>query len=66
MNATGRSKGTRENGEFERARVEAKSFEKVQRDRASRTVAGHSIDAEDCGSLLSMLGLREETAPAKS
>ncbi|OZM70332.1 hypothetical protein CFN78_25765 [Amycolatopsis antarctica] len=46
-------------GEFERARAQAKSFENIQRDKASRTVAGHSIDAEDCSSLLAMLGLHD-------
>ncbi|HEY3750937.1 MAG TPA: hypothetical protein VGL80_17245 [Pseudonocardiaceae bacterium] len=29
----------------------------IQNARATRTVAGHAADAEDCGQLLAMLGL---------
>jgi hypothetical protein len=46
-----------EQGQFAKARANAELHEDIQRGRAMHTVAGHSIDAEDCRHLLSMLGL---------
>lgn len=46
-----------EQGEF----AEARAAERAETERLStlavRTVAGHSLDADDCAALLSMLGL---------
>jgi L-arabinose isomerase len=44
-------------GQFAKARADAEVREDIQRGRAVHTVAGHSVDAEDCRRLLSMLGL---------
>jgi hypothetical protein len=46
-----------DDGPFARARAEAVRKENIQKARAVHTVAGHSLDAEDCRHLLSMLGL---------
>jgi hypothetical protein len=46
-----------EHGQFAKARALAKIDNNIQRGRAVRTVAGHSLDAQDCSNLLSMLGL---------
>lgn len=51
------TKDTHEHGQFLKARIEARHMEGIQRTKAVRTVAGHSIDVEDCTTLLSMLGL---------
>ncbi|RLK58994.1 hypothetical protein CLV68_3475 [Actinokineospora cianjurensis] len=49
---------------FADGRAAAEKAEAVQRVRAARTVAVHSLDAEDRGVLLSMLGIAgQEPAP---
>ncbi|WP_143073370.1 hypothetical protein [Actinokineospora terrae] len=49
---------------FADGRAAAEKAEAVQRVRAARTVAVHSLDAEDRGVLLSMLGIAgQESAP---
>lgn len=57
MTAVSRTSTRYEQGQFAKARAEAELHEDIQRGRAMYTVAGHSIDAEDCRHLLSMLGL---------
>ncbi|SDC66851.1 hypothetical protein [Actinokineospora iranica] len=49
--------------EFTQARLDALDNLTTQRTRAARTVAGHSVDADDCRNLLTMLGL-DATAEA--
>ncbi|WP_285612823.1 hypothetical protein [Actinokineospora globicatena] len=50
---------------FADGRAAAEKAEAVQRKRAARTVAVHSLDAEDRGVLLSMLGIAgQEPAPS--
>lgn len=44
-------------GRFAQARAVEQSHNAVQNGRATRTVAEHASDAEDCGRLLAMLGL---------
>jgi len=51
-------------GEFARARDRARRDERELRGRAARTVAAQAVDAEDRRSLLSMLGLDDETDSA--
>ncbi len=43
--------------EFTQARLDALDNLTAQRTRAARTVAGHSVDVDDCRNLLTMLGL---------
>jgi hypothetical protein len=52
-----------EQGQFARARAVAEIEEGIQRDRAVHTVAGHSLDADDCRQLLAMLGLDASQPP---
>jgi hypothetical protein len=47
----------RESSEFSQARAFAKSQENIQQALAARTVASHSVDAQECQRLLAMLGL---------
>lgn len=47
----------RELSQFEKARALAEVDITIQHDRATRTVASHAVDAEDCSQLLAMLGL---------
>jgi hypothetical protein len=51
-------------GEFARARDRARQDERNLRGRAARTVAAQAVDAEDRRSLLSMLGLDDQTDSA--
>ncbi|HEX4703291.1 MAG TPA: hypothetical protein VH352_14280 [Pseudonocardiaceae bacterium] len=44
-------------GRFSEARAIEQAHSAIQNERATRTVAGHAADAEDCGQLLAMLGL---------
>lgn len=43
--------------EFAQARAAERVRTEMQNDRATRVVAGNAVDAEDCRSLLMMLGL---------
>ena len=43
---------------FADAKAALDEHEAVLNDRATRTVAGHALDAVDCAQLLHMLGLR--------
>ena len=44
-------------GRLTQARAVEQIHSAIQNARATRTVAGHAADAEDCGRLLAMLGL---------
>jgi hypothetical protein len=44
-------------GRIVQARAVEQSHNAIQNHRATRTVADHAADAEDCGRLLAMLGL---------
>jgi hypothetical protein len=57
MTGVSRTSTRYEQGQFAKARADAELHEDIQRGRARYTVASHSIDAEDCRHLLSMLGL---------
>ena len=46
-----------EQGEFAEARAAEKAETERRSTLAVRTVASHSLDADDCAALLSMLGL---------
>lgn len=46
-----------EQGRFAEARANEKIRGAIENGKAARTVASHSNDAEDCASLLEMLGL---------
>ncbi|TDV52276.1 hypothetical protein CLV71_105408 [Actinophytocola oryzae] len=48
---------TLEQGRFAEARASEKMHYAVQNRKAARTVACHASDAQDCASLLAMLGL---------
>ena len=48
---------TIEQGRFAEARASERIHYAVQNRKAARTVAYHSSDAQDCASLLAMLGL---------
>ncbi|GAA0634717.1 hypothetical protein GCM10010174_65450 [Kutzneria viridogrisea] len=50
-----------ERGRFSRALDEARTAELELQAHAARTVAGHAVDAQDCGTLLSMLGLSADS-----
>jgi hypothetical protein len=45
---------------FSEARAIEQAHSAIQNERATRTVAGHAADAEDCGRLLAMLGLEAQ------
>ncbi|MCP2272539.1 hypothetical protein [Actinokineospora diospyrosa] len=55
--ATRANRGPRGAAGFADGRAAAEKAEAVQRVRAARTVAEHSLNAEDRGVLLSMLGI---------
>jgi hypothetical protein len=53
----GPATGTTPRNEFAEARAAERERSELQNDRATRVVAGNAIDAQDCRSLLLMLGL---------
>jgi hypothetical protein len=62
MNWAWQSNPPHEEGEFAKSRAKARVDVLAMRDRATRTVAEQSVDADDCRRLLSMLGLDEVSA----